>query len=106
MAQDIPAGKPIELKITVPDEVAQGAYVNLALINHSGQEFTIDCIYVQPVQRGQSYATATVRARVISSPQHTKRLMMALADNIKRYEQQHGEIKLTDIPAGVPGQMH
>jgi len=100
------APQSVELKINIPEDVAQGVYVNLAMIHNNRQEFTFDFIFVQPVQQGQNKADATVRARIISSPQHTKRLLMALVDNVKRYEDQFGEIQLPDKPAGNSTAMH
>ncbi len=81
-----PAG--IQLQVEMEDAVAQGAYVNLALIAHNATEFVMDFIFVQPQQ-----PKAKVRARVISSPGHTKRFLKALAENVARYEQVFGEIK-------------
>lgn len=79
--------KQMQLKISVDDKTAEGVYSNLALINHTDMEFTLDFLYVQP-----QAPKATVRARVITSPVHMKRLTMALQENIRRYEARHGEI--------------
>ncbi len=81
--------KPVRIQIQLDDDVAQGIYANLALVNHTESEFTIDVMYLQPQQ-----PKAKVRARIISGPQHTKRLMMALQENIQRYEERFGEIRL------------
>ncbi|MBN1383950.1 MAG: DUF3467 domain-containing protein [Elusimicrobia bacterium] len=81
-----------QIQIEVDDTTAQGLYSNLAFIAHSETEFTVDFIYVQPQQ-----PKAKVRARIISSPIHTKKLMQALSDNIKKYEQKFGEIKVPMI---------
>jgi hypothetical protein len=83
-------GKHVRLQIQIDDDVAQGVYTNLALVNHTETEFTIDAMYVQPQQ-----PRAKVRARLISSPQHTKRLLKALEENIRRYEERFGEIELS-----------
>lgn len=82
--------QPVQIQIQLDDDVAQGMYVNLAMVNHSETEFTIDVMYVQPQQ-----PRATVRARLISSPKHTKRLLQALEDNIRRYEARFGSIEVT-----------
>ncbi len=82
-------GKSMQLEVQVDEETAQGVYVNLALVNHTETEFVIDAAFVQP-QSPQ----AKVRARLISSPKHTKRLMLALQENIRRFEDNHGEIHL------------
>lgn len=89
MSEDIGKGKHVRLQIQIDDETAQGMYVNLALVNHTETEFTIDAMYVQPQQ-----PKAKVRARLISSPQHTKRLLKALDENVRRYEDRFGEIDI------------
>lgn len=82
--------KPMQLQIQLDDDTAQGMYVNLALVNHNETEFTIDVMYLQPQQ-----PKAKVRARIISSPKHTKRLLMALQENVRRYEERFGSIDLS-----------
>lgn len=82
--------KPIQMQIQLDDDTAQGMYVNLALVNHNETEFTIDVMYLQPQQ-----PKAKVRARIISSPKHTKRLLMALQENVRRYEERFGSIDLS-----------
>jgi hypothetical protein len=77
----------IKLEIQLDEETAQGAYVNLAVVNHSDTEFTLDFIFVQP----QS-PRAKVRSRVITSPRHARRLLLALEENIRKYEQKYGPI--------------
>lgn len=81
--------KHVRIQVQIDDDVAQGLYANLALVNHTETEFTIDVLYVQPQQ-----PKAKVRARIISSPQHTKRLLSALQENIRRYEERFGAISL------------
>ena len=80
----------VQIQIQLDDSVAQGMYVNLALVNHTETEFTIDVMYLQPQQ-----PKATVRSRLISSPKHTKRLMLALQENIRRYEERYGNIEVS-----------
>jgi hypothetical protein len=75
------------LQIQIDDAVAQGLYANMALVNHSDAEFTLDFIYVQPQQ-----PKASVRARIITSPRHMKRLVAAMADNLQKYEARFGVI--------------
>ncbi len=84
------ADKKVQIQIQLDDNVAQGMYVNLALVNHTETEFTIDVMYLQPQQ-----PKAKVRARLISSPKHTKRLLTALQENIRRYEERNGPIDLS-----------
>jgi hypothetical protein len=69
--------------------MSQGMYINLALVNHNENEFVIDAIFVQPQQ-----PKATVRARLITSPKHTKNLLKALEDNIRKYEARFGKIEI------------
>jgi hypothetical protein len=85
-----PQPKQVRVQIQIDDAIAQGMYINLALVNHTETEFTIDALYVQPQQ-----PKATVRARLITSPQHTKRLAMALQENLRRYEERFGTIEIT-----------
>jgi len=76
-----------QLNINLSQEVAQGIYSNLAVINHSTSEFIIDYIRVMP-----GVPQAEVKSRVILTPEHAKRLLNALKDNIDKYEQAYGEI--------------
>ena len=88
-----PPGDPSvpQMQIDVDDAVAQGAYSNLVLINHNDNEFVLDFAYIQPAA-----PRARVRARVISSPRHTKRLLRALEHNLRRYEERFGKIEEPD----------
>ena len=87
------AKKEVKLQIELDKEIAQGIYTNLAFISHTETEFVLDFIYVQPQQ-----PTAKVRARIISSPGHTKRFLLALQENMQKYEQKFGEIKAASQP--------
>lgn len=84
--------QPVQLKIEIDDETAQGIYSNLALLSHTETEFVIDFVYIQP-----QAPKAKVRTRILSSPAHTKLLLTALQDNIKRFEDKFGVIK---VPGG------
>ncbi|MDR3340110.1 MAG: DUF3467 domain-containing protein [Candidatus Symbiothrix sp.] len=77
------------IQIELTDEIAQGIYSNLAVIAHSSSEFVVDFVRLMP-----GVPKAKVQSRIILTPEHAKRLMLALADNIKKYESQNGEIKL------------
>ena len=85
-----PAAPPTapQIQIDVDETIAQGAYSNLVLINHNENEFVFDFAYIQP-----SAPRARVRARIISSPRHTKRLLRALEHNVRRYEERFGKIE-------------
>lgn len=93
MQQNQETKKETGIQIQLDEITAQGVYINLALINHTETEFILDFIYVQP-QTPQG----KVRSRVITSPIHMKRLLNALSENIKKYEERFGEIKLTQEP--------
>lgn len=77
-----------KLNIELSDEVAAGIYSNLAVINHSVSEFFIDFIQLMP-----NVPKAKVRSRIILSPEHAKRLLLALKNNIETYEKNYGKIK-------------
>jgi hypothetical protein len=83
-----PAAPRIQLQVDEP--IAQGTYTNLVVINHTENEFVFDFAYLQPAN-----PTAKVRARIISSPRHTKRLMLALQKNLARYEERYGVVELS-----------
>lgn len=82
-----------EINIELPEEIAEGTYANLSIISHSNSEFILDFIRLVP-----NMPKAKVKARVIMTPQQTKRLMFALQENVKRFEQTNGLIKDTEIP--------
>jgi hypothetical protein len=82
-----------QLNIELSEEVAEGTYANLAVINHSPTEFVLDYIQVMP-----GMPKAKVKSRIILTPQHAKRLLKAMADNVNRYEKQFGEIKDQELP--------
>ena len=77
-----------QINIELKEEVAQGTYSNLAIITHSSTEFVLDFVRIMP-----GIAKAEVKSRIILTPEHAKRLQLALADNIKKFESMHGEIK-------------
>jgi len=77
------------IQIELSDEIAQGIYSNLAIIAHSSSEFVVDFVRMMP-----GIPKAKVQSRIILTPEHAKRLMLALADNVKKYEAQNGDIKL------------
>jgi hypothetical protein len=85
------------LNIELTEEVAEGTYSNIAIINHSPSEFVVDFIQMMP-----GVPKAKVKSRIILTPQHAKRLMSALNDNIIKFEAQHGEIKDVDPTGGIP----
>jgi hypothetical protein len=85
-----------QLNIELSEDVAQGIYSNLAVITHSSSEFVVDFVRIMP-----GIPKANVKSRVILTPEHAKRLLLALQDNIKKFESVYGPIK--NIKSG-PGQ--
>jgi hypothetical protein len=79
---------PNQISIELNEEVAQGTYSNLAVITHSSSEFVIDFVRIMP-----GVPKAQVKSRIILTPEHAKRLVSALMDNISKYEIVHGPIK-------------
>ncbi len=95
-----------QLKIELSPEVAEGVYANLAIITHSSAEMVMDFIRVLP-----GVPTANVKSRIVLAPEHAKRLLFALQDNISKYERVYGTIKVpgaepkegrTATPFGIP----
>jgi hypothetical protein len=85
-----------KLNIELSEEIAEGIYSNLAIISHSNSEFVIDFIKVMP-----GMPKAKVKSRILMTPEHAKRLLSALQDNINKFEANHGKVK--DIEAqGIP----
>lgn len=85
--------RPNQLNIEISEEVADGIYSNLAIITHSNSEFVLDFVRVMP-----GVPKAKVRSRILLTPQHAKRLMRALADNIQKFESVHGGIRESELP--------
>jgi hypothetical protein len=81
------------LNIELDQDIAEGTYSNLAIINHSVSEFVVDFINIMP-----GVPKAKVKSRIVLTPQHAKRLTKALVDNIRKFEQAHGEIKDYEQP--------
>lgn len=80
-----------QLQLELNEQVAQGVYSNLAIITHSSSEFLVDFAQVFP-----GIPKAPVRSRIVLAPEHAKRLLYALRDNINKYEQAFGTIKAND----------
>jgi len=85
--------EPNQLNIEISDEIAEGIYSNLAVISHSATEFVIDYIRLLP-----NTPQARVKSRILLTPEHAKRLLMALAENVRRYETQYGDIQEREQP--------
>jgi hypothetical protein len=92
-----PQGPENQINIELSEEVAEGVYSNLAMIAHSNSEFVVDFIRMMP-----GLPKAKVKSRIILTPEHAKRLLQALADNIHKYEENFGEINLPNQFPGFP----
>ena len=80
--------------------VAPGVYSNLMMITHRRGEFVLDFLFVQPQRGPRGEAVASLRSRVIATPEHTKRVLRALEENVRRYEASFGPIEAaTDLPS-------
>ena len=78
-----------QLSIELNEEVAEGVYTNLAIISHSNSEFIMDFVNIMP-----GIPKAKVKSRVVMNPQNTKRLIHALTENLRKYEQVYGPVKM------------
>ncbi len=82
-----------KIDIELDELVAEGTYSNLAVITHSHSEFVIDFVRMMP-----GVPKAKVKSRIVMTPEHAKRLMMALQDNIRKFESLNGNIKVDASP--------
>ena len=83
-----------QIQIELSQEIAQGKYANFAIITHSSSDFIIDFARILP-----NIPKAQVRSRVILAPEHAKRLVQALQENIYRSEQEYGNIRIPNQPS-------
>ncbi len=86
-----------QINIELSEETAEGVYANLAMIAHSNSEFVIDFIRLMP-----GVPKAKVKSRIVVTPEHAKRLLGALKENIERYEESFGPIKKTEEAPKFP----
>ncbi|MCS6965963.1 MAG: DUF3467 domain-containing protein [Candidatus Kapabacteria bacterium] len=93
--QSLPEQPAVEHQINIElgEQEAQGIYSNLVIISHSMAEFVLDFTRVLP-----GLPRARVHARILMTPQHAKLLWMALGENLRKYEQQYGEIRVEPQP--------
>jgi len=80
-----------KIQIKVSDEVLKGSYANAMIVNHTQEEFILDFLNVFP-------PNGIVNARVITSPGHFKRIISALQENLKKYEDKFGKVKTAEEP--------
>ena len=83
-----------QINIELDEKTAEGTYSNLAIINHSVSEFVIDFVSIMP-----GNPKAKVKSRIVLTPQHAKRLLKALGENVQRFESTYGEIKGAEQPS-------
>ncbi len=88
---------PGQINIELSEEIAEGVYANLVMIAHSNTEFVLDFIRLMP-----GVPKAKVKSRIILTPEHAKRLLYALKDNLEKYEDSFGKIKQTEDAAKFP----
>lgn len=86
-----------QINIELSEEIAEGVYANLAMIAHSSSEFVIDFIRLMP-----GVPKAKVKSRIVITPEHAKRLLNALEDNISKYESTFGSIKSVEEAPKFP----
>ncbi len=82
-----------QINIELDEQTAEGIYSNLAIINHSVSEFVVDFISIMPGR-----PKAKVKSRIVLTPQHAKKFLKALGENVQRFEQAHGTIKDYEQP--------
>ncbi len=88
---------PNQINIELTEDVAEGVYANLAMVAHSNSEFVIDFIRLMP-----GVPKAKVKSRIVITPEHAKRLLAALNDNIQKYEDTFGPIKKSEEAPRFP----
>ena len=97
-------GKPEqrELEIQTDPQTAVGVYSNLMVISHRREEFVLDFLFVQPQRGHVGSSVANLRSRIVTTPEHMKRIIKAVEDNLRRYEAKYGPIEeATDLPQVV-----
>jgi hypothetical protein len=88
--------KPMEIQVTFPEQLKGGVYSNNMVVTHTREEFILDFLMVSP-------PAGTVTARVILSPGHARRVVAALAENVRKYEAVFGAIPATEESPGKIG---
>ncbi len=86
-----------QLNIELPEDVAEGTYSNMVIIAHSHSDFVLDFVRIVP-----GAPRAKVKSRIILTPEHAKRLMKALQDNVEKYETAFGRIQIHNEPSVYP----
>jgi hypothetical protein len=84
-----------QINIELKEDIAQGVYSNLAIISHSSSEFVLDFVRIMP-----GIPKAEVKSRIILTPEHAKRLLLALSENMSKFETNHGVVKIDERGPG------
>jgi hypothetical protein len=93
------SGKERQISIQSDSDSVAGVYANLMMVTHRKEEFVLDFVFVHPQPAPGGPAVGTLRSRVITSPEHVKRIVRALEENVRRYEGKFGQIEeATDLP--------
>ncbi|NNF84305.1 MAG: DUF3467 domain-containing protein [Deltaproteobacteria bacterium] len=92
----MPKDQPMEIQVTLPEQLRSGSYSNNMIVTHTKEEFLLDFLLVVP-------PSGTVVSRIILSPGHIKRVVAALQENIAKYEAKHGFIQASEEPKGKIG---
>ena len=91
-----------QIQIQSDPATAPGVYSNVMMVSHRKEEFVLDFLFVQPQRAPEGQGVANLRARVITTPEHMKRILKAIHENISRYEESFGAIhEATDLPKMV-----
>lgn len=99
--KDAPPHHHHQMAVQADPVTSVGVYANLMMVSHRKEEFILDFLFVQP-QHSAEQSVATLRSRVVTSPEHAKRIVRALQENIQRYEAAFGVTsEATDLPHNV-----
>ena len=91
-----------QMTIHADPATSLGVYANLMMVSHRKEEFVLDFLFVQPQQAAPGQTIATLRSRIVTTPEHAKRIVRALQENIQRYETAFGvTAEATDLPRNV-----
>lgn len=99
MSERASKGRKVQIQIKIDEELASGVYANMVMAHHTDAEFTLDFLHLQP-----QAPLAKVRARVITSPRHVRRLIQVLQDALGKYEAAHGPVDMA--PPTPSGEFH
>ena len=96
---NVPGTLEHRISLQVDAQTGAGVYSNLVMISHRKEEFILDFLFVQPQRAPKGQSVANLRSRVVTSPEHARRILRALQENVRRYEEAFGPIEeATDLP--------